>query len=207
MKRMNRKGEIMKCRTQIAVLVAVVFVFSMPSAARATIVELPLDCAGEYGSGPSYWSTDFDLGVAFTDISHVYMDWSGEITGGLGEYDFHPGEPFPLDVGIYASLGFNPGLRRVTIWGGKATYPDPELFDCLSEFELSGTSTWSDLLDGQGTTQIYYTEPIIADGWVVQHGFVTLDSATLVVDGTIVPEPATVSLFAFGALALRAVTS
>jgi hypothetical protein len=87
--------------------------------------------------------------------------------------------------------------------GGETTYPDPEPFDCLSEIELSGTSTWSDILDGQGAVTIGYTEFLMSEGHYVEHSTVVLDSATLVVDGAIVAEPATVFLLAFGTVIAR----
>jgi len=174
-------------------------------AANADIVELDLfslGCPTEYDFNSPYWTTDFDLGVEFTDISNVYMDWAGEITGGLAVYDFHPGEPFPEYVGIYAYL--RPPIGHSTsTWGGQSTYPDPEPFDCLSEFGLSGTDTWLGLLDGQGTILIDYTELLKTGGQYVEHGCVTLDGAALVVDGTIVPEPSTILLLTIGMFALR----
>jgi len=162
-----------------------------------------LDCAGTYDLDNQYWTIDFDLGVAFTEIFHVYVDWSGEITGGLAIEDSNPDDPFPVDVGIYASLGFNPSLRRTTFWGGAATWPDPELFHTTSEIELTGTATWSDLLDGQGSITIGYEELIIVNGAYIQHGSVDLRRATLVVDGIPIPEPMTFLFFAAGMLVIR----
>ncbi|MHC4633209.1 MAG: PEP-CTERM sorting domain-containing protein [Planctomycetota bacterium] len=147
---------------------------------------------------------DFDLGVTFTDISHVYIDWSGEIMAGLAVDPMRPGpQPFPLDVGLLASLGRNPGSRITDVYGGEATYPEPEGFDSRSEFELSWSTTWSDLLDGQGTIAIDYT--VLGGPYVayVESGFVDLSSVTLVVEGTPVPEPATLFLVAFGAVMMR----
>ena len=176
-------------------------VFGLAGMARATIVELPLAAEGEYSSG-SLWTTDFDFGVTFTDISHVYIDWSGEIMAGLAVQGLiGPPDPLPKDVGIKAYLS-PPIGASTTVWGGEATYPDPEPFDLWSEFELSGSETWSGLLDGQGTIQIYYAELIIADGYYVEHGSVALNSATLVVDGVPVPEPATLLLVGAGFLSL-----
>ena len=97
-------------------------------------------------------------------------------------------------IHIYVALLF---------WGGGITYPDPEPFDELSEFELVGPSTWSDLLDGEGTIGIQYTELIILDGYYVEHGSVTLSSANLIVDGVPVPEPATILLITIGIAAVR----
>jgi hypothetical protein len=77
------------------------------------------------------------------------------------------------------------------------------VFDWLSEIELLGTASWSDLLDGQGTVWIYYKEAVLSEGWYVEHGSVDLTSAALVVDGTIVPEPATLLLVSFGAFFVR----
>ena len=173
------------------------------SLVNADIVQLPLDCPSHYDFNSPYWTADFDLGVTFSEISHVYIDWAGEITGGLAILYDNPSEPFPIDVGVYASLGSNPFLLRTTVWGGEATSPDPKPFDLQSEFELVGGSTWSDLLDGQGSIVIGYTEVVLQDGLYVQSGSVLLSGATLVVDATIVPEPCTLVLVVLGGLISR----
>ncbi|MHC4736148.1 MAG: PEP-CTERM sorting domain-containing protein [Planctomycetota bacterium] len=188
---------------KIAVISSLVLLLSI-TGADADIVELPLGADGRYDVNSEPWEMDFDLGVTFTDISHVYIDWSGEIMAGLAVDPMRPGpQPFPLDVGLLASLGRNPGSRITDVYGGEATYPEPEGFDSRSEFELSWSTTWSDLLDGQGTIAIDYT--VLGGPYVayVESGFVDLSSVTLVVEGTPVPEPATLFLVAFGAVMMR----
>ena len=110
------------------------------------------------------------------------------------------GSPVPLDVGIYASLGANPYPRHATLSGGEATYPNPQVFDLRSEFELIGSS-WSDLLDGQGRIRVITTNAMIG-GYYVDFGSIVLNEATMVVEGTIVPEPGTIIFLALGILGL-----
>ncbi|NIP24612.1 MAG: PEP-CTERM sorting domain-containing protein [Phycisphaerae bacterium] len=89
------------------------------------------------------------------------------------------------------------------LWG-EATYPEPESFDLQSEFGLPGSTTWSDLLDGQGKIAIDYA--VLGGPYViyVESGFIDLSSAILIVEGTPVPEPATVILLALGVIGLCA---
>jgi hypothetical protein len=181
---------------------AAVSLLAVGCVAKADIVEFPLDCAGVYDFNTAPWSTDFDLGISFTDISDVYVDWQGEIIAALVAEYSNPDDPFPIDVGIGAYLEGPPFTRSTSVWRGAATYPDPEAFDQLSEIP-SGTTAWADLLDGQGTVWIYYKEAVVSEGWYVEHGSADLASATLVVDGTVVPEPATLLLFGLGAILLR----
>ena len=169
---------------------------------RADIVSLDLfdlGCQKFYDFNSQLWTTNFDLGVTFTEISSVYIDWSGEITGGLAVQ--MGSDPFPIDVGLSASLGFNP-YRYALINGGETTYPDAEAFDLLSEVESAVPSAWSDLLDGQGTITVEYSEIIIVFGHYVAHGNIVLNSASIIVDGVLVPESATVLLLALGSLYL-----
>ena len=202
------KGKIMKISKQYIELLVVILFFGIVGIANADIVEFPLDCAGQYNFDSPYWSSDFYLGYTFTEISQVYIDWDGEITGGmavqLDPQTLEPlGEPFPMIVEISAYLGSNPYLRSTNVWGGAVTYPDPEPFDCLSEFELYGGSTWSDLLDGTGTIIINYGEAISINGYYTEHGSIALDSATLIVDGVIVPEPTVLLFISIGVIGLR----
>jgi hypothetical protein len=195
------KEKIMK--TQSITIIAVM-VLGLAGTSEAVIVELDLlslGCPTEFNLGTS-WQTDFDLGVSFTEITNVYMDWSGGITAGLAIYHDHPDEPFPLDVGLFAFLGSNPSPRVADVWGGQVTHPEAEPFDSLSEFELLGTTTWSDLLDGQGWIGIGYTEAIMLFGEYIQPGSIDLSGATLAVEGTVVPEPATLLFLGIGAISL-----
>jgi hypothetical protein len=110
-----------------------------------------------------------------------------------GTAEGDPCTPVPLQIGIFASLGHP---RRTTVWGGEATYPAPEPFDLLSEIPV-GTSNWADLLDGQHSIYIDDTAPVVAFGGegYIEDGWVTLNKAILVVDGTLAPEPATILIF------------
>jgi hypothetical protein len=182
-----------------SITIIAIMVLGLAGPSEAVIVELDLlslGCPTEFNLGTS-WQTDFDLGVNFIEITNVYIDWSGGITAGLAIDFDEPDEPFPLDVGLFAFLGSNPSPRVADVWGGQVTYPEAEPFDSLSEFELLGTTTWSDLLDGQGWFGIGYTEAIMLNGRYVEHGSITLDKAILRVEGA-VPEPATILLLATG---------
>ena len=192
------KGKAMK--KQIFFLAAAIILFIGNNLPANVTIELPLDCAGTY-PGTS-WSVDFDLGVEFTDISHVYIDWSGEITAAKAVYSNNPNDPFPIDVGIHAHIGNPPNWKHTEYWGGVSTYPNPQAFDIKSEF-IYGKMPWSEIYDGKGIITIYYTQPIIMDGYIVELGSVTLNNATLIIDGTLVPEPMTVLFLAMGTLGLR----
>jgi hypothetical protein len=189
-------------KTIISTIGIIVLPLAFAGMAKADMVELPLNCAGTYDINTPYRTIDFNLGVTFSEISNVYIDWSGEITAGLAIYYPDPCNPFPQEVGIRASLGGNPWPRLTTVWGGEETYPEPEPFDSLSEIPAS-TSTWSDLLDGQGTIRIQYEEVIMTNGKYIEHGLGKLDNATLIIEGTVIPEPASFFLFALGGLFLK----
>lgn len=188
------RKQIMKAK--IWLIIASVIILGASSLVEATIFELPLDCNGVYTSG-SLWTTDFDFGTTFTSISNVYIDWSGEITAGLAVYDSNPDEPFPLDVGIKTYLS-PPIGASATVWGGDENYPAPEPFNALSEFQLSGGGTWAGLLNGQGTISIYYTSLIIIDGRYIEPGSISVNNASLKVDGVPVPEPVSIWLLLVG---------
>lgn len=187
------------------IVMTVILIFGLAGMGKADTVQLDLlslGCPTELNIGTQYWQKNFDLGVTFADISHVYIDWSGGITAGLVQ-DYNPqtgepiGQPYPIDVGVYASFGWP---RRTEVWGGESGYPLAEPFNSLNEFPLDGSATWSDLLDGKGTIWLGYTEPGFeySGSQYVTHGSVTLDKAILIIEGTVTPEPATILLLAIG---------
>jgi hypothetical protein len=176
----------------------IAIVLAITTVVWGNVIELPLNCEGTYDINTPYWTTDFDLGVTFSEISHVYVDWAGGITAGLAVRYTDPCNLFPLEVGIRAAFSFP--FRYVAVWGGEESYHSPELFDSLFEIK---SSTWSDLLDGQGTINIQFEELIMTNGRYIKDGSVMLNDATLVVEGTIVPEPTSLLLFALGGLFLK----
>ena len=181
---------------KILYIIALSLIMSLANTSSATIIEYPLDCAGTYGFDDS-WEKDFDLGVEFTKVS-VSINWSGEITAGRAVYSNNPDDPFPVDVGILANFGRNPTSRLTDVYGGKQTYPNPEPFDTTSLVELHLNSTWSDLYDGKGNVKIYYTQPSLFDGYIIESGTVVLSDANLIFNGTLVPEPTSIVFLALG---------
>lgn len=165
----------------------------------AEIVELLLSCEGQYGL-EQLWATEFDLGITFTEISNAYIDWSGTITAELIGAD----PPFPINGQFVARLYESDPhdyMGAAFVRAGVATYPDPEPFDLQSSFI---NWSWSMLLDGQGRIEIWFGGIARPEIWdTVEPPSGMLDSATLVFNGTPVPEPATVILFALGGLMLR----
>lgn len=191
---------------KVIILVGTCILVLIPSQTQASLVELnllSLGCPQEFPGSWNSWESDFDLGVTFSDIFHVHIDWAGEITGGLFQqtdpFTFEPiGDPIQVNEGIFISLGYNPHKRRVIQWGGALTYPYPEPFDSLLEIELPTATTWSDLLDGQGDVEIGYYDVIPLNGHYIKHGEIFLDEATLIIEGTVIPEPATFLLLTIG---------
>jgi len=183
----------------ILVIVFGTLIFTFIGTAKADTFELnlfDLGCPGAFDHNSQSWSSEFDLGITFTEITNVYIDWSGEITAGLAVYDYDPCNPFPLDVAITAYLDM-PIHAGTSVWGGEDTYPIPELFERQSDFTLWGT--WSGLLDGQATIWLYYETLGIVDGHYIKSGSIALDRANLVVEGT-VPEPSSLFLIFSGGL-------
>ncbi len=84
------------------------------------VVELPLNCAGFYDVNTPAWTMDFDLGVTFSEISNVYIDWSGLVTAGLqiDNSGGTPSEPYPRPAVLRAYLGVYPQLRAADVGGG-----------------------------------------------------------------------------------------
>ena len=130
------------------------------------------------------------------------IDWSGEITAGLAVFDFgDPQNPVPEDIGISAVLGKYPSWRHTAILGGKSTYPNSEPFDIRLEF-MYGPMPLSELYDGKGEIRISYSA-IIFPGYFVDPGSFTLNNVKLVIEGNVIPEPATILLLSMGLMGMR----
>ena len=181
---------------KIIAIITLVVLLSI-AGANADIVELPLAAEGEYASSET-WTMDFDLGVTFLDISHVYIDWAGEITG---EETMHAGVIDAQFVATLYELNPHDYFGRAYVQGGADMYPDPEPFGLQSPFN---GQDWTMLLDGKASIEIWFgatSHPLDVISLSVPSG--ALDSATLVVEGNIIPEPATFFLLALGGLLFR----
>ena len=188
-------------KKQIFFLAAAIILFIGNNLPANVTIEFPLDCAGTYNVGQG-WSTDFDLGVEFTDISHVYIDWEGEMTASLARFFDNPDNLVPVDSAISAVLGEYPSWRYITIPGGESTYPSPESCNINAEF-LYGSMPLSELYDGKGKIRISYTVFSLTQVIYDEYGQVTLNNAKLVIDGIPIPEPTTFILVSIGLLGIR----
>ena len=177
----------------------VLFVLLLMVIAQPVVADMhtyPLNCAGTYYENSGAWIHNFDLGVTFTEITQVSIQWSGEMEAATVTPPFEY-----IDVGIGVSIGdVTPYYRSASVWAGAGAYPDPEEFDCTSVISAATITTdWSSLLDGVEEICISYSETIFVSRSYLHHGRAILDDATLIIEGTIVPEPISLTVLLLGA--------
>jgi hypothetical protein len=162
------------------------------------------------GTGVGGWGADFNLGVQFSAIERVSIEWSGSIKGNLLHFVIaSPPYSQPWDLFATATLHSShesPFWQAGTgINGGQDTYPAWEPFDRIQDFRPSWLSpNWDDLMDGRSriSLSIGIGDAYLAQPDRVELGAIQFSKAILVVEGTIVPEPITLALLALGGLAL-----
>lgn len=170
--------------------------------AGAAIVELSLPCEGRYDWQTPGCTVNFDLGVEFSEISRVYIEWSGEMMGWLVTDMVTPAyrPPYPINMQVFFDLGSNPSIRGGTVKGGRITYPEPEQFDRPVDMTLPDGSTWSDLLDGTGQLTLWTWHSSAIEVRSVEPGYIYVRDIAVVVEGTVVPEPMSFIYLSFGAI-------
>jgi hypothetical protein len=114
------------------------------ASAGAAIIEFPLDCPRQFECGQS-WSCDFDLGVSFSRIDKVYIEWSGGITAELVNTDDPLQPTAPADARFFAVLSgrfelapelfYTEELACLFFDAGGQTYPAPDRFKVISQFD------------------------------------------------------------------------
>ena len=190
-------------KTIIISLIGILVLIASP--VQADLVELDLlalGCPTVHDFDTPQWSYDFDLGVEFSSIDHVYMDWSGEISASMVDHIGNP-DPYPSVTGIESAIGSYPSYKYLYRWGGIISYPDPETFDEMTEI-VEGSMPLSDLYDGSGIITISYTLPILpGTHWYVEYGSVSINKTKLIIDGNVIPEPASFLIMVLGGLMLR----
>jgi hypothetical protein len=184
-----------------------VLVLGFAGMAKADTVELnlfDLGCPTAFDHNSPYWRVDFDLGVTFTEITNIYINWSGTITAELVAPFGLPDKTKPIDALFVATLyeaDPHDYFGRTSVQKGQTTYPTPDPFSIQSMFT---DEDWSALLDGRSNIEIgLYGIFRPADLITVEYPHSQLDLAILVVEGTTVPEPSSLLLLALGAFGIR----
>lgn len=187
--------------------ITLVVVLGLVGRAGADIVGLnlfDLGCPTEFNWDSPSWRADFDLGVTFTEITSVYLEWLGTITAEVVAPIGQPDKVHPIDAVFVATLYESDPhnyFSRVSVQAGQATYPEPELFGLRSVFT---NEDWPALLDGKSNIGIrlaMITRPAYL--YTVEYPSGNLILPLLYFEGTFVPEPATVLLFGLASLLLR----
>ena len=174
--------------------------------AVADTVTYPLvGCEGTYEAGIGYsWSDTINLGVTFSEITSVSIDWSGELYAGL-QVDPASNWQDVMPAPVYFAAILTDGQQQAiagTPMGGGSDYPNPDPFDAINEFSIYTDSlhpddTWDQWLDGVGNINLR----CVSTGTVtviVEYGYTELDNATLIFEGTFVPEPISLMLLTGG---------
>jgi hypothetical protein len=188
------------------VIMGIVLVLGTTKINEADIFQYVLDVEGSYGLFDSQ-IVEVDLGVSFLTITDISVAWSGEITGELSTWG---GDEYPSN-GVFSLVLYETdpdvdSLAHTSIGGGLATYPEPEPFDLVQKLRNNG---WDTFLDGVAVAKISFNRGDRIGDFVVIPSSGVLDSAELIVEGTVIPEPATILFFSTGSMLMgvRRITS
>jgi hypothetical protein len=130
----------------------VVLVLSFAGIANAYTAEVNLfnlGCPAKFDDDSQGWTTNLDLGVTFTEINRVYIDWSGEIKGGLVALNGNLNDTHPVSLGIMAYFDI-PIDAYAESWGGglHIRFPNRSIVNQIfNYFGLDhGLDYWMDVL-------------------------------------------------------------
>jgi len=171
--------------------------------ARADIITVPLtELAGPVGRHPNWDVIDVDLGVTFSEIQSVKIQVSGTITPGLGCGDGveRPVLPYFEIPGIIEIFMDHPAIGSCITTIG----PFDGGFSVEQFLECTYDANWDILLDGQEELIAHITSNLIViGGTTLEYPTADISQATLIVEAVVIPEPSTLLLLGFGAIALR----
>lgn len=187
----------MRTTTLMTTLSAVVgCVLAGTPLAAADTFEVPLPgLIGNYSVGLGK-ETSFDFGTGFQSISDVRIRWTGTVTPGVGQGDGveRPMFPtFPWPARLYARMDTDPGF-----W---VAYSGEEPFSTEQRLERHSGATLDSLLDGRGEISMGLSTVIVIGGVMISPPSGSISEAYLVIEG-VVPEPASLSLLAFGGMGI-----
>lgn len=159
----------------------------------AAIYSVSLNVNGYYGFNDP---TDFniDLGVQFTQIHEVRFQAQGDI--------------YAVDApGLFECTLIAAPAKGQHSYGPEIPPSSPPVsvpFDCDATFIASNGATWDFLLDGKAVGYVrLITSATYPPEFPPENITGNINSASLLIDATPVPEPTSLLLFGLGALFLR----
>ena len=178
----------------------VVAIFTSTYVLGQTItVPLP-GLTGPVGSHPNWTTTSFDAGVYFSQIQEVRFQCSGTMTQGIAQEGGLLGPPitFAFDGAIEIFMDPGPGLWFLLV------SPDHIANNTELIFDGAGSPSWDFLLDGNAQiTANMIGDTFGIDVVTIVPATAEITDALLIIEGTVIPEPASILLFTAGVFLIR----
>jgi hypothetical protein len=169
------------------------------SALQAEVFEFDVpELQGDYFPGSGTVTVPLDLSVSFAEISSVSLRLTGTHTVGQIQWEWPDGEflALPLDVlGGYRATDPYLRMRFEQRLPGASGGPFDETLLLRGLSNMTYYRDYRELMDGRVDFYLLGSfGPMIPEVYIVSYPSMTVQSATLVVEGSIVPEPCAVVL-------------
>jgi hypothetical protein len=168
-----------------AILAVVLCSISIASV-KADVITLPLpELIGPVGRHPNWDVVSFDLGVTFSSIQSVQVQYSGSISPGLAQGDgaecpVYPQVSVPGRIQVFMDHPASGScITNIGPYNGS--------FSVIQDLECTYDANWDILLDGQEELITHVTSDF---GSICQYIIVsptaTISDASLIVEGTVI---------------------
>lgn len=187
----------MHTRTHLLLAVPVLAVLLTAGSLQAVTYTVPLCTNRPFTTAAMDFS--LDLGTALSSVQSVSFQYDGNITAGR----YSDGTPYnsKFIAGFYNSGA----IYTSSPYAGAATWPNPEPLSGIVPMPDSGGASWTFLLDGQATGYVQLSNVMWWDGTPppLNNPSGYMNSASLIIEATPVPEPAGLVLLAAAAFMLN----
>jgi len=141
------------------------------------------------------------------DISNISINWFGDITAELtfSQFPLPDGHtyltPGGFSVSLYKTDIENDTFAQVFHYGGVDSHPDPEPFNLVQAFSDHG---WPSFYNGVAFLEVSFAAgSSFPESYPLEEASGNIDSAILVIDGTVIPEPSSFLIITVGAFWIR----